>query len=90
MVDSEIASYADDSTSFSADIDSRSVVDELEISFIILFTWINNNFIKYNNFNNYIRQMQTKVIICYQAVVTVQLILMETSKNQGAIKLYLA
>ena len=55
MVDSEIASYADDSTSFSADIDSRSVVDELEISFIILFTWINNNFIKYNNFNNYIK-----------------------------------
>ena len=42
----EIANYADDSTPFSAKLDGWCVVDELEISSSILFTWQNNNYMK--------------------------------------------
>ena len=48
MVNFEIANYADDSTPFNAKLDSRSVVDELEISSSILFTWLKNNYMKAN------------------------------------------
>ena len=48
MVDFEIANYVDDSTPFSAKLDGRSVVDELEISSSILFIWLKNNNMKEN------------------------------------------
>ena len=48
MVDFEIANYVDDSTPFSAKLDDRSVVDELEISSSILFIWLKNNNMKEN------------------------------------------
>ena len=38
IVNFENASYADDSTPFSAKQDGRSVVDQLEVSSLILFT----------------------------------------------------
>ena len=38
MEDYEIANYADDSTPFSAKLDHKSVVQELEVSSSILFT----------------------------------------------------
>ena len=46
MVDFEIVSYADDSIPFSAKLNSRSVVNELEISSSILFTSPKNNYMK--------------------------------------------
>ena len=48
MVNFEIANYADDWTPFSAKLDGRLVVDELEISSSILFIWLKNNFMKAN------------------------------------------
>ena len=48
MGDYEIASYADDSTPFSAKPDHKSVVQELEVSSSILFTWLRNNYMKAN------------------------------------------
>ena len=48
MVNFETVNCADDSTPFSAKIDGRSVVDELEISSSILFTWLKNNYMKVN------------------------------------------
>ena len=48
MVNFEIANYADDSTSFSAKLDGRSVVDELEILSSILSTWLKSNYMKAN------------------------------------------
>ena len=48
MVNFEIASYVDDSTPFRAKLDGRLVVDELEISSSILFTWLKNNCMKAN------------------------------------------
>ena len=44
----EIPNYADDSTSFGAKLDGRSVVDELEISSSILFTCLKDNYMKAN------------------------------------------
>ena len=48
MEDYEIANYADDSTPFSAKPDHKSVVQELEVSSSILFTWLRNNYMKAN------------------------------------------
>ena len=48
MVNFEIANYVDDSTPFRAKLDGRLVVDELEISSSILFTWLKNNCMKAN------------------------------------------
>ena len=48
MEDYEIANYADDSTPFSAKPDHKSVVQELELSSSILFTWLRNNYMKAN------------------------------------------
>ena len=44
----EIANYADDSTPISAKLDGRTVVNELKISYSILFTWLKNNYVKEN------------------------------------------
>ena len=44
----EIANYADDSTQFSPKLNHKSVVEELEISSSVLFTWIWNNYMKAN------------------------------------------
>ena len=48
MEDFEIANYADDSTPFSAKLNHKSVVEELEISSSVLFTWLRNNHMKAN------------------------------------------
>ena len=48
MEDYEIANYADESTPFSAKPDLKSVVQELEVSSSILFTWLRNNYMKAN------------------------------------------
>ena len=48
MADFEIANYADDSTPFSAKTNHKSVVQELEVSSSILFTWLRNNYMKAN------------------------------------------
>ena len=48
MEDYEIANYADDSTPFSTKPDHKSVVQELEVSSSILFTWLRNNYMKAN------------------------------------------
>ena len=48
MEDFEIANYADDSTPFSAKINHELVVDELEVSSSVLFTWLRNNYMKAN------------------------------------------
>ena len=48
MEDFEIANYADDSTPFSAKLNHKSVVEELEISSSVLFTWLRNNYMKVN------------------------------------------
>ena len=42
MEDFQIANYADDSTPFSAKQECISVIEELEISSSILFTWLKN------------------------------------------------
>ena len=38
--DFEIENYADDSTPFSAKLNHKSVVDDLEISSSVIFTWL--------------------------------------------------
>ena len=48
MEDLEIANYADHSTPFSAKLNHRSVVEELEISSSVLFTWLRNSCMKGN------------------------------------------
>ena len=48
MEDYKIANYADDSTPFRAKPDHKSVVQELEVSSSILFTWLRNNYLKAN------------------------------------------
>ena len=48
MEDFEIVNYADDSTPFSAKLNHKSVVEELEISSSVLFTWLWNNYMKAN------------------------------------------
>ena len=48
MEDFEIANYADDSTPFSAKLNHKSVVEELEISSSVLFTWLRKNYMKAN------------------------------------------
>ena len=57
--DFEISNCVDDSTPFSAKLDHTSVVEELEISFSVLFTWLWNNYMKANK----------RVIFCYLAVI---------------------
>ena len=44
----EFANYGDDSTPVSAKLDARSVVDELEVSSSIWFTWLKNNYMMAN------------------------------------------
>ena len=46
--DFEIANYADDSTPFSTKINHELVVEELEVSSSVLFTWLRNNYMKAN------------------------------------------
>ena len=46
MLNFEVVNYADDQTPFSAKLDGRSVIDELEISSSILFIWIKDNYMK--------------------------------------------
>ena len=48
LIHIDIENYADDSTPFGSKLDGRSVVDELEISSSILFTWLKNKYIKTN------------------------------------------
>jgi len=48
MADFEIANYADDSTPFCAKEESNLVIEELEISSSVLFTWLRNNYMKAN------------------------------------------
>ena len=48
MEDSELANYADDLTPFSYKLNHKSVVQELEISSSVLFTWLQNNYMKAN------------------------------------------
>ena len=48
MEDFEIANYADDSTPFSAKINHELVVEKLEVSSSVLFTWLRNNYMKAN------------------------------------------
>ena len=48
MEDFKITNYADDSTPFGAKLNHKSVVEELEISSSVLFTWLRNNFMKAN------------------------------------------
>ena len=48
MEDFEIANYADDSTPFSTKINHELVVEELEVSSSVLFTWLRNNYMKAN------------------------------------------
>ena len=44
MEDFKIANYADDSTSFNAKLNHKSVVEELDISSSVLFTWLWHNY----------------------------------------------
>ena len=46
MEDFEIENYADDSTSFNAKLNHKSVVEELQISSSVLFTWLRNDYMK--------------------------------------------
>ena len=48
MEDFEIENYADDSTPFNAKLNHKSVVEELEISSSVLFTWLRKNYMKAN------------------------------------------
>ena len=48
LEDFEIANYADHSTPFSAKINHELVVEELEVSSSVLFTWLQNNYMKAN------------------------------------------
>ena len=48
IVNFKIPNYADDSTPFGAKLDGRSIVDELEISSSILFTCLEDNYMKAN------------------------------------------
>ena len=48
MEDYEIANYTDDSTPFSAKPGHKSVIQELQASSSILFTWFRNNYMKAN------------------------------------------
>ena len=54
LVDFEIADYADGSTPFSAKHDCQSAADELEISYSILFIWLNSNYMKTNTEKSYL------------------------------------
>ena len=48
MEDFEIANYAYDSTPFSAKLNHKSVMKELEISSSVLFTWLRHNYMNAN------------------------------------------
>ena len=50
----EIANYADDSTPFSAKLNHKSGVGELEISSSVLFIWFRNNYMKGNTDKSHI------------------------------------
>ena len=54
MEDFEIANYADDSTPFSAKINHELVVEELEVSSSVLFTWLRNNYMKANTHKSHL------------------------------------
>ena len=46
--DFKIVNYAEDLTPFSAKVNHEPVVEELEVSSSVLFTWLRNNYIKAN------------------------------------------
>ena len=48
MADFEAADYTEDWASFGTKIDGKSFVEELKISFLILFTWLMKNYMKAN------------------------------------------
>ena len=48
MEDFEVANYPDDVTPFKAKLNRKSVVEELEISSSVLFTWLPSNYTKAN------------------------------------------
>ena len=48
LEDYEIASYADDSTPFSAQFSHQAVIENLEKSSAILFNWLKSNYMKVN------------------------------------------
>ena len=48
MADFEAADYTEDWTSFSTKLDGKSFVEELKISFLILFMWLMKNYMKAN------------------------------------------
>ena len=54
MVNFEIANNADDLTPSSAKLDVRLVVDALEVSSSILFTWLKNNYMMANTDKNHL------------------------------------
>ena len=54
MEEFEIANYADGSTPFSAKLNHKSVVEELEIPLSVLFTWLWNNYMKANTEKNHL------------------------------------
>ena len=56
MEDFEIANYADESTPFSAKSNHKSVVEELEISSSVSFTWLQYNNMKANTEKSHLLQ----------------------------------
>lgn len=48
MADFEAADYTEDWASFGTKIDGKSFVEELKISFLILFMWLMKNYMKAN------------------------------------------
>ena len=48
LEDFDIASYADDSTPYNVDKIIEFIVNDLEQSLSILFTWLNDNYMKVN------------------------------------------
>ena len=49
LEDLDIASYADDTTTYSVNDKKESVISALETSSSLLIGWFNNNFIKANS-----------------------------------------
>ena len=49
LEDLDIASYADDTTTYTVKENKESVIDTLEASSLPLFTWFNDNFMKANS-----------------------------------------
>ena len=54
LEDLDIASYADDTTIYTVKENKESVINTLEASSLLLFTWFNNNFMKANSDKSHI------------------------------------